>query len=76
MTDKHQVNLIVYTGLCTKNDTRLIGGENRFVGRIEICSDFGWYGAVCSNSVDSPEAAVACRELFGSNMSKDYSRSI
>ena len=47
---------------CTDGDVRLIGGDNEFGGRVEVCVNRAW-GTVCSRSWGSEEARVVCNQL-------------
>jgi G protein-coupled receptor 112 len=56
-------------GTCSADDIRLVGGDNEFIGKLEVCSpSFFRYGFVCNQSFSFPDAAVACRQAFGSNI--------
>ena len=44
---------------CTSGDVRLIGGENEFEGRVEVCISNVW-GTICDSGWDSADASVAC----------------
>ena len=48
--------------LCNDGDIRLVDGEAKSEGRVEICIDGTW-GTVCDNDWDSNDAAVVCRQL-------------
>ena len=41
---------------------RLVGGNNSFEGRVEICLNSVW-GTVCHDSWSSVDAKVVCRQL-------------
>ena len=47
---------------CTDGDVRLIGGDNEFGGRVEVCINRAW-GTVCSRYWGSEEARVVCNQL-------------
>ena len=47
---------------CTNGDLRLQNGLNTREGKVEVCVD-GFWGTVCSNSWDSREASVVCKQL-------------
>ena len=50
------------TVLCNNGDIRLIGGSNRYEGRVEICWNETW-GTVCDGLWSNVDAQVACRQL-------------
>ena len=41
-----------------------MGGSTPLEGRVELCLNSAW-GTICNNSFSSPDANVACRQLFG-----------
>ena len=47
---------------CTSGDIQLRNGLNSREGNVEVCVD-GFWGTVCSNSWDSREATVVCKQL-------------
>ena len=48
---------------CTDGDVRLIGGSNKYEGRIEVCINQAW-GTVCGFGVLLTEIAeVVCRQI-------------
>jgi hypothetical protein len=54
-----------YSG-CDQNATtrsiRLMGGQNKFEGRVEVCQDGQWK-TVCNRGWGDDEAQVVCRQL-------------
>ena len=59
---------IVSGDCCTEGDVRLVGGGNKFEGRVEVCFGGQW-GTVCGDIPrwGSNNAIVVCRQLFGSS---------
>ena len=41
---------------------RLVGGNNQYEGRLEICLNGVW-GTVCDDNFEGVDANVACRQL-------------
>ena len=56
---------------CTiAGDVRLVGGEDEYEGRVEICQDGTWQ-SICQGSAWSQEdAVVTCRQLGHSLLCK------
>ena len=54
---------------CTDGDVRLIGGDNEFGGRVEVCINRAW-GTVCSQYWGSEEARVVCNQLGATTFGK------
>ena len=47
---------------CTSGEVRLVGGNSRIEGRVEICLNNEW-GTVCDQMWDTTAANVVCRQL-------------
>ena len=48
--------------MCNYGDVRLVGGSHQYEGRVEVCIANQW-GTVCSNSWNSYDATVVCKDL-------------
>ena len=48
--------------MCNYGDVRLANGSHQHEGRVEVCIANQW-GTVCSNSWDSYDATVVCKQL-------------
>ena len=46
---------------CSHDDIRLVGGQNEFEGRVEVCINNVW-GTICDYGWNSADASVACRQ--------------
>ncbi len=55
--------------MCNDNDVRLVGGADRYEGRVEICFNEVW-GTICDDMWSGIDAGVACRELALTSLGK------
>ena len=54
----------------TKGDIRLVNGQNKFEGRVEVCQGGQWR-TVCNRKWGNTEAEVVCRRLqFSGNLER------
>ena len=61
--------LINISPACADGDIRLIGGNNFYEGRVEVCANNNW-GTICDDDWDTPDAIVTCRQLGYSTTGK------
>ena len=58
---KISINIVI-TVPCTTGELRLVRGNVRNEGRVEICISNVW-GTVCDDGWSSTDATVVCRQL-------------
>ncbi len=47
---------------CSNGDVRLVGGRDRYEGRVEMCYDKRW-GTICHDNLGNKDAVVVCNQL-------------
>ena len=48
--------------VCNYGDLRLVGGSDKYEGRVEVCINDAW-GTVCDDFWGSPDAKIVCSQL-------------
>ena len=57
--------------VCSYGDIRLVGGDNAYEGRVEVCIENGWH-TVCDDGWGSTDARVVCKQLGYSYTGSKY----
>ena len=60
---QHQRCIHPIAGNCGYGEVRLVDGQNKYEGRVEVCSG-GLWGTVCDDHWDITEATVVCKQLM------------
>ena len=55
------IRMVIYTG-CEHTTVQLMGGQNKFESRVEVCQNGQWK-TVCNSDWDDKEAQVVYRQL-------------
>eukprot|EP00731_Ephydatia_muelleri_P019739 Em0012g564a len=59
--------------VCSNGQTRLVGGANQTLGRVEVCISNTW-GTICDDNWSSEDARVVCSQLgYPSGGAQSYS---
>ena len=67
-------NVLSFCSGCPEGDVRLLEGNTKLEGRVEICKENSW-GLVCQNSWSTSDARVVCRQLGFSTIGMCHSHS-
>ena len=67
-----KINAVVNSiGNCTYGNITLVGGDDKYEGRVEVCIENGWH-TVCDDGWGAEEAKVVCHQLGYSYTGGEY----
>lgn len=53
---------ISHSGTCEDGDIKLVGGNTRSEGLLQVCADEGWFN-ICDEGWTSSSGDVVCKQL-------------
>ena len=56
---------------CTDGDIQLVGGSNKYEGRIEVCVNQAW-GTVCGYLYNNNVGKVVCDQIGAQTLGNEY----